>query len=133
MGEVVGQLAQAPVGEEKPEGAGPSSGEGDEVCLVACGDAAWPAAGPVRVQAGQSGVVEGVDGIPDGVGVGRGQLGDRGGSVLAGRGEDQHRATDLHRLLPPAPHDAPQGAALLVRQPPGTHRSGHHGLLPEQG
>jgi hypothetical protein len=126
VAQVVGQLAQAPVGEGQAKLPGSHLGDLDDVRLVGRGDPPRSAAGPPRLQRAQAAIVERGDHIADGVRIGRDQRGDRLVSVARGRREDHHRPTDLDRAVPPPPHDPQQGAALLVRQPTGPYRPGHH-------
>jgi hypothetical protein len=133
VAQVVGEFADAPVGEGPAQLLGPGLGDFHDERLVFGGDAAGTSARPVRLQRIQSVVVEGVDHIADGVGIGGHQTGDRGGGVARGRRQDDHRAADPDRAVLAAAHDPQQLTSFLLGQPTSAYRFGHRWLLAQSG
>src|SRR6266704_2500581 len=91
-GQVAGQLAGAPVGERAPQLLGARPGRLDDEPLLVRVDPTGTAPRPPGVQHVKPPLVERVDHVTDGVGIGLDQPGDRRHRGAAGRRHDEQRA-----------------------------------------
>jgi hypothetical protein len=92
VGQILGQLADAPVGERAAQLLRAGGGRLDDERLIALIDPAGTASRPPRVQGIKPPLVEGVDHVPHGVLMRGDQPGDRWYRRAAGGGHDDQRA-----------------------------------------
>jgi hypothetical protein len=119
------EFAQRPAGEGLAELDRAGGGRRDDEILVVTAELAGTASRPLRVQAGQTDLVEPVDHVPDGVLIGLHQLRDHRDPVPAGRGQQHHRPPVTHRAGTAPAHDLLQLLPLLVGQSAPTEGLGH--------
>ena len=129
VGQVLAQLADAPVGEGPARLLGALLGRLDDERLVLSRYPAGTATRPLRVQGGHPHVVEAVDHLPHPVGRGLHQPSDHLHGVAPGRGQHHHGAPVADHahlgLAPASTHDSLQLPPFLIAEATDLHPLAH--------